>query len=48
MISSVLSFSVGKEVSSKNATIWDITPVVRWKSTDVSEEYIASSFGVEE
>jgi hypothetical protein len=31
-----------------SSVFWDITPWVRWKSTDVPEEHIASIFRVEE
>jgi hypothetical protein len=31
-----------------SSILWDITPVARWKSTDISDKNIASIFNVEE
>jgi hypothetical protein len=45
-----VGFEVLTAVVTKSTIFWDITPcsVVRWKSTNVSEEHIASILKVEE
>jgi hypothetical protein len=41
-------FEVLTKVVMRYSVLWDITPCRPFKSTDVSEEYIASIFMVEE
>jgi hypothetical protein len=44
----VLALEVLTPITVKNSVFWDITTIVRRKSTDVSEKYITSIFRVEE
>jgi hypothetical protein len=41
--------SIERKVLSKKYIFWGIQrPLIRWKTTGVSEEYVASIFGVKE
>jgi hypothetical protein len=44
----IVGFEVRTADIMKCSIFWDITALVRWKSTDVSEEHIASIIRVEE
>jgi hypothetical protein len=46
--SAYVGFEVLTAVIIKSTVFWDTTPCSPWKSTDVSEKYIASIFRVEE
>jgi hypothetical protein len=56
-MSIILTYEIGKlcqclvsdilaAVIMKISVFWDITPLALWKSTDVSEEHIASTFRI--